>query len=83
MVVSDFLNFLSCRRGLQVTKKLEFHTPDQKFVNEYLREIAKGYGIIWTPPEEDVPVDTSNSPPGGGEGGAKVRKIDVPSTLLL
>lgn len=41
-------------------------TPSAHLVDAYLGEIAKGYGIAWSPPD----VDDGDV---GGEGGVKVR----------
>ena len=34
----------------KVTKKLVLSTPSPELVDAYLFEIAKGYGISWSPP---------------------------------
>ncbi|EPT03464.1 hypothetical protein FOMPIDRAFT_1022423 [Fomitopsis schrenkii] len=49
----------------RVAKKLVVFTPDPALVDAYLAEIAKGYGVKWTPPA------TGDSDDTGGEGGVK------------
>ncbi|KZV67655.1 hypothetical protein PENSPDRAFT_653949 [Peniophora sp. CONT] len=44
----------------RVTKKLVVETPPTALVNAYLTEIAKGYGVKWSPPE-DVVDDSAQS----------------------
>ena len=51
---------------VQVAKKLVMFTPEPALVDAYLAEIAKGYGVKWTPPASNDSDDT------GDEGGAKV-----------
>ena len=51
----------------QITSKLITHTPPAELVDAYLGEIAKGYGVDWTPQNEE------NNGGDGGEGGVKVR----------
>ncbi|KAI5120800.1 hypothetical protein M0805_002427 [Coniferiporia weirii] len=55
----------------RVTKKLEYKTPPQELVDAYLGEIAKGYGVVWTPEPKD-----DDSDDGGG------LKESVPSRAL-
>ncbi|KDQ63062.1 hypothetical protein JAAARDRAFT_188683 [Jaapia argillacea MUCL 33604] len=45
----------------RVTKKLVVATPSPELVNAYLSEIAKGYSIAWSPPQNNI--DESS---GGG-----------------
>lgn len=59
---------LICR--CQVTRKLSTLTPPPKLVDAYLGEIARGYGIDWSPPGEPKDEDNDN----GGEGGVKVSR---------
>lgn len=54
----------------QVTKKLNVATPPPQLVDAYLKEIAKGYGIDWSPlrpdansDDEGLKVDVSSFPP--------------------
>ncbi|VDB91585.1 unnamed protein product [Peniophora sp. CBMAI 1063] len=55
----------------RVTKKLVVETPPAVLVNAYLSEIAKGYGVKWSPPEDDVEEqvpstdDVDDTPDGG------------------
>ncbi|THH09337.1 hypothetical protein EW145_g2093 [Phellinidium pouzarii] len=58
----DFAIAVMENRDGCVMKKLEYKTPPPKLVDAYLKEIAKGYGIAWTPDPEDH--DDSDS--GGG-----------------
>ena len=44
----------------KVTKKLVLSTPSPELVDAYLFEIAKGYGVSWSPP-------ASLAKQGGGE----------------
>lgn len=51
---------------------MTFHTPSADLVNAYLKEIAKGYGVDWSPdpsPDEDASFGGDG---GGGGGGVKV-----------
>ncbi|KAL5533761.1 hypothetical protein ACEPAG_221 [Sanghuangporus baumii] len=50
----------------RIMKKLTFLTPPDDLVNAYLREIAKGYGIDWSPEPKAGGDDES-----GGGGGLK------------
>ncbi|KAI0660562.1 regulator of Vps4 activity in the MVB pathway-domain-containing protein [Cubamyces menziesii] len=57
----------------RITRKLDISTPSSALVDAYLTEIAKGYGIAWSPPK---PLDTSDrkgdgDDAGGPSGGAK------------
>ncbi len=45
-------------------------TPPSSLVDAYLSEIAKGYGIAWSPPK---PEGTDDGQDDGPEGGVKVR----------
>jgi vacuolar protein sorting-associated protein IST1 len=49
-------------------KKMIVEMPSAELVDAYLREIAKGYNVPWTPPgsTSDEQDDT------GGDGGIKV-----------
>jgi vacuolar protein sorting-associated protein IST1 len=47
--------------GKKVTTKLTVATPSAKLVDAYLREIAKGYKLDWTPDDDE-----------SGDGGLKV-----------
>lgn len=49
-------------------------TPEPALVDAYLAEIAKGYGVKWTPPASGDSDDT------GGEGGVKVSLNTISST---
>lgn len=58
----------------RVVKKLVISTPSPALVDAYLGEIAKGYGIDWSPPEPEppkyesaAPAESSTSGGGGGE----------------
>lgn len=52
----------------QVTNKLTVATPPRELVDAYLGEIAKGYGVDWSPPG----APNCNNQDDGGEGGVKV-----------
>ncbi|KAI0685089.1 DUF292-domain-containing protein [Cytidiella melzeri] len=51
----------------RVTRKLSTLTPSAQLVDAYLGEIAKGYGIPWSPPD----ATTEDLDHGVGDGGAK------------
>ncbi|PIL31496.1 hypothetical protein GSI_06198 [Ganoderma sinense ZZ0214-1] len=51
----------------RITRKLDVSTPPPALVDAYLSEIAKGYGVPWSPPKPDD-VNDDNA-----EGGEKVR----------
>lgn len=55
----------------QVTRKLDIATPPPALVDAYLVEIAKGYGVDWSPSKPDE-VDSNTQPDDGPEGGTKV-----------
>ena len=65
--VDHFYMFLYLDTHSQITSKLVTHTPSAVLVDAYLGEIAKGYGVNWTPPKE------GNDGDDDGEGGVKVR----------
>lgn len=44
----------------RVTRKLQVATPSAALVDAYLGEIAKGYGIDWSPPPPPPPSDASD-----------------------
>ena len=46
-------------------KKIEYKTPPPELVDAYLKEIAKGYGLDWSP-------DSTGDEDIGGGGGLKV-----------
>ncbi|KAH9949352.1 regulator of Vps4 activity in the MVB pathway-domain-containing protein [Amylocystis lapponica] len=66
----------------RVTRKLNVFTPSTALVDAYLAEIAKGYGVSWSPPDAELPNDDDSDT--GGEGGTKesagedVKGIDSP-----
>lgn len=49
-------------------------TPPPALVDAYLAEIAKGYGVAWSPPR---PEGTDDGQDDGPEGGVKVRSRDM------
>ncbi|OSD06174.1 DUF292-domain-containing protein [Trametes coccinea BRFM310] len=49
----------------RVTRKLDVSTPSPSLVDAYLAEIAKGYGVAWSPPNAHKADD------GGSNGGVK------------
>lgn len=49
-----------------MTKKLALSTPSPELVDAYLFEIAKGYGVSWSPPES---VDKA-------EGGVEPKEVE-------
>lgn len=53
---------------IQVSRKLDVSTPPAALVDAYLSEIAKGYGVPWSPPKPGGDVNDDNT-----EGGVKVR----------
>lgn len=66
-----------------MTRKLEIATPSAALVDAYLGEIAKGYGIDWSPPPPpppSAPTDLKTKPdhddPKGDDGG----DLPAPST---
>ena len=80
--VSDRVSGFRSRRGSadatdhdQVTKKLAYMTPPDELVDNYMFEIAKGYGVPYAVPSHD------NSDPNVGDGGAKVRLCSISDAL--
>ena len=67
--VDYFYMFPQLDTHSQITSKLVTHTPSAELVDAYLGEIAKGYGVDWTPPKEE------NDEDDGVEGGVKVRSF--------
>ncbi|KAI0094533.1 regulator of Vps4 activity in the MVB pathway-domain-containing protein [Irpex rosettiformis] len=51
----------------RITKKLTTLTPSSQLVDAYLSEIAKGYGIAWSPPG----AETDHAGDDAGDGGVK------------
>ncbi|KAI8981175.1 regulator of Vps4 activity in the MVB pathway-domain-containing protein [Trametes punicea] len=49
----------------RITRKLDISTPSSALVDAYLTEIAKGYGVAWSPPSVQRGDD------GGPDGGVK------------
>ena len=65
-VLSYILSLLDHCYSIQVMAKLTFATPETSLVDAYLTEIARGYGLDWTPP---LPPSTSKpEDPGDGDG---------------
>jgi len=67
----------------RVTKKITNLMPSRDLVDAYLFEIAKGYGIEWSPYPEKAPGDEPSedtTPPDEGEGGGGDLKspLDTP-----
>ncbi|KAH9858291.1 DUF292-domain-containing protein [Lenzites betulinus] len=54
----------------RVTRKLDVSTPSSALVDAYLSEIAKGYGVPWSPPK---PPSAGGDDDDGPEGGVKER----------
>ena len=52
---------LTSMPDLKVMRKLGIETPSPELVDAYLGEIAKGYGVHWSPPGQDQARDS----PGG------------------
>ena len=59
----------------KVTKKLVLSTPSAELVDAYLFEIAKGYGVSWSPPKSHEKEGGGDVEPKGAERDAKVRPI--------
>ncbi|KAI1794029.1 regulator of Vps4 activity in the MVB pathway-domain-containing protein [Ganoderma leucocontextum] len=53
----------------RVTRKLDVSTPSDALVDGYLSEIAKGYGVPWSPPKPAAAADDAND--DNAEGGVK------------
>jgi vacuolar protein sorting-associated protein IST1 len=60
----------------KVMKKLVLSTPSPELVDAYLFEIAKGYGVSWSPP-------TPLAKEGGGDGDQKGTEGDAKVYLAL
>ncbi|GBE77510.1 regulator of Vps4 activity in the MVB pathway-domain-containing protein [Sparassis latifolia] len=56
----------------RVTRKLAVFTPGPSLVDAYLAEIAKGYGVDWSPPE----YPNHDTDDAGGDGGVKAAIVD-------
>ncbi|KIJ54223.1 hypothetical protein M422DRAFT_25164 [Sphaerobolus stellatus SS14] len=69
----------------RVMKKLVVATPDQILVNAYLAEIARGYGIDWTPPpveenkadEEELKASVPKRPTSVSPDSASAKEADA------
>ena len=59
-------------------KKLVLSTPSPELVDAYLFEIAKGYGVSWTPPTLLAKEGGSDGEPKEAEKGAKVYIASFP-----
>lgn len=53
-------------------KKLVLSTPSSELVDAYLFEIAKGYGVSWSPPTPLVKESGGDGEPKEAEGDTKV-----------
>lgn len=51
----------------RVTSKLAVFVPGKELVDAYLSEIAKGYGVAWTPELEPLSADKQEAELGDGE----------------
>lgn len=58
---------------MQVAKKLNVPTPPPSLVDAYLAEIAKGYGVKWSPP--GAPTNEDEDADGGGGVKASASRI--------
>ena len=57
-------------------RKLDVATPAPVLVDAYLAEIAKGYGVDWSPPKPEWSDDPpSDGPDGGVKGGQAPRLV--------
>lgn len=54
-------------------KKLALSTPSSELVDAYLFEIAKGYGVSWSPPTPLAKEGGSDAQPKAAEKDAVVR----------
>jgi len=54
-------------------KKLALSTPSSELVDAYLFEIAKGYGVSWSPPTPPIKKGGNDAELKEAEGDAKVR----------
>jgi hypothetical protein len=59
----------------KVMKKLVLSTPPPELVDAYLFEIAKGYGVSWTPPTPLEKEHEGDVEPKEDEGVEKVHPI--------
>ncbi|PCH34101.1 DUF292-domain-containing protein [Wolfiporia cocos MD-104 SS10] len=59
----------------RVAKKLNLATPPDALVDAYLTEIAKGYGVKWSPPGQ-ASAEDAGAADAGGEGKDAVEKTD-------
>ncbi|KAI0323107.1 regulator of Vps4 activity in the MVB pathway-domain-containing protein [Amylostereum chailletii] len=57
----------------RVMKKLTVEMPSSELVDAYLTEIAKGYGVRWSPPNSGTP-DDGGAGSGDDDGGVKVKR---------
>ncbi|EIW64033.1 DUF292-domain-containing protein [Trametes versicolor FP-101664 SS1] len=61
----------------RVTRKLDISTPSSALVDAYLGEIAKGYGVAWSPP---IPPSTKDEDEDGGPDGGVTERPEEPAT---
>lgn len=54
-----------------MTRKLDIATPSTALVDAYLSEIAKGYGVPWSPPTPEG-AESGKDDDDGSDGGVKV-----------
>ena len=59
-------------------KKLALSTPSPELVDAYLFEIAKGYGVNWSPPIPLAKEGGSDSEPKKEEKDAEVWPVVIP-----
>ncbi|KAI0361089.1 DUF292-domain-containing protein [Trametes cingulata] len=63
----------------RVTRKLDISTPSPALVDAYLGEIAKGYGVPWSPRKED---NDDDGPEGGVKQSSEESEKTEPSAAL-
>lgn len=57
---------------MQVVRKLVSAAPSTDLVDAYIGEIAKAYGVEWSPPEK---ADADSSPATGGGDKVRIRVL--------
>ncbi|KAI0081158.1 DUF292-domain-containing protein [Panus rudis PR-1116 ss-1] len=63
----------------RITKKLSVATPSPELVDAYLGEIAKGYGIAWSPPGLEPPRYDATAESSGGHDEQDAEDADINS----
>lgn len=77
---SHGFHLLTC--GIKVSRKLSVATPSPELVDAYLAEIAKAYGVPWSPPSSNS-IDHGDSDGGVKVSRMKLYEVHIPRGIKL